>query len=118
SNRNSRNGLSRTKASAFSTISLASAPVMATQTRGNRRGNKRGGKEGAAFIESCQAQPKALEMNGELLQAVKYLCNMDSRFTRKTSTRAELTWGSQHPRNLDPPLPPCYFPFEPFFSGI
>jgi len=48
-------------------------------------------------------------MNGELLQALNYLCNKGLTIHRKTSTR-----GPQHPRNLDPPLPACYLPAEAF----
>ncbi len=69
-------GLSRTSPSAFSAIWLASLPVMATQTRGKRRGKRRGGNEGAAFIKIRRREPnKALQMNGELLQGLNYLCN-------------------------------------------
>jgi len=43
--------------------------------------------------------------NGELLQGLNYLCNKGLRFQEKNRSAAD-----QHPRNLDPPLPPCYLP--------
>jgi len=47
-------------------------------------------------------------MNGELLQGLNWLCNKGLSEEGKTV----ISEGAQHPRNLDPPLLPCYFPAE------
>jgi hypothetical protein len=89
--------------------------MTATHTRGSLSGNNRGANGGDEFIISVRTAASGLSgTNGELLQALNYLCNkrLCSPPNILCSTVPNTLVTLTHPHPL------VTFRLKPFFSGV